>query len=296
MYQKHPSRYDQFNEKTSEQYHYNSGNSYYNSNDIEMKESRYSGSGKCSRQDQQSHEPNESYHNASMMSRTSSRSKSTNSNQSRSPSSSRRSSLSNSSSSSYTKSKEHKKAKKKSRKRSKKHHESKSSKQKTQQALSSPSPSKSNSKQQSNANVDEKTNEQITNTVEPGETANQENVTASVPPSTSAANTSINDVEMTSNDVKVKEEIIVKEQIGIEDTKPDTIKSEIDNEQIKNEPNVTNASTSSNSQSTVASNNSSHTNHNSVFMPVLLSTVEDINKYYKPELLSRLTGIDLNEV
>jgi hypothetical protein len=35
---------------------------------------------------------------------------------------------------------------------------------------------------------------------------------------------------------------------------------------------------------------------NSVFEPQLISTVEDINKYYKPDLLYRLTGIDLNEV
>lgn len=34
----------------------------------------------------------------------------------------------------------------------------------------------------------------------------------------------------------------------------------------------------------------------SLIDPVLASTVEDINKYYKPELLYRLTGIDLNEV
>lgn len=35
---------------------------------------------------------------------------------------------------------------------------------------------------------------------------------------------------------------------------------------------------------------------NSLVDPVLSSTVEDINKYYKPELLYRLNGIDLNEV
>ncbi len=35
---------------------------------------------------------------------------------------------------------------------------------------------------------------------------------------------------------------------------------------------------------------------NSLVDPVLSSTIEDINKYYKPELLYRLNGIDLNEV
>ena len=56
----------------------------------------------------------------------------------------------------------------------------------------------------------------------------------------------------------------------------------------------------SNQQALVKPSDSNHVGqpqlHHSLFEPVLLSTIEDVNKYYKPDLLYRLTGVDLNEV
>ena len=71
---------------------------------------------------------------------------------------------------------------------------------------------------------------------------------------------------------------------------------EITKVEVKSEPQVNIPQSQTLNTANTQSNNTMTSNYNSIFTPVLLSSVEDINKYYKPDLLTRLTGIDLNEV
>jgi hypothetical protein len=69
---------------------------------------------------------------------------------------------------------------------------------------------------------------------------------------------------------------------------------EVDNKKAQSETCVSHNSQTK--ESSAVTHSHSHIQNASVFEPLLSSSVEDINKYYKPDLLYRLTGIDFNEV
>jgi hypothetical protein len=286
---------------------YNSTNSnhYYNSNsnniipnDIEMRET-------SSRQKYlnkiQADDLNDNYQQPGYdlnLSRNSSRSKSSHSNVSCSESSN--SSVTSSSEDSIKNSKKHKKSKKKSRKRSKKHSESKNSKLKTN------SPNKSSQTNNQIKNSDENSNSNSNN--------NPNN------PAIAAFNTNETDHKISNeqimqqtNDQLTDQKVnnTLRPQKSQEETKSISSKTNNDTdlsdkkdssvleaEEIATAKQVEAIVPNTNSQSNgSASNHNQYTsNHNSIFMPVLLSTSEDISKYYKPELLTRLNGFDFNDV
>jgi hypothetical protein len=224
------------------------------------------------------------------------------------------SSVSSSSDDSIKNSKKHKKSKKKSRKRSKKYNESKNSKQKT----NSPNKSSHRTNQSNNQikNSDENSNSNSNNN-------NNNNNNFNNNPADEVINISESDPKINNESatVQLSNDQITDQKVnntlrppkGLEETKFNSSKitnNDTTNSSDKKDSSVLEAEITAitkqveaiipntNSQMNGhASNHSQFTsNHNSIFMPVLLSTSEDISKYYKPELLSRLNGFDLNDV